>query len=155
SRSERRHKAWGASPRIAIIKATEPAKRATAWTISGCRPFHGLERFLYTCPGAGAPGFMLPLASRALLYAASRALLTLLPAAGAEVRGCASDFDEAGFVGLGVEIDAVTDPAEDRTTHALFSEPVSKIEHRVSLAPVFAVFPYLHGRAANLCYELD
>ena len=37
----------------------------------------------------------------------------LLPATGSEVWSCSGDFDESGFVGLCVEIDAVADPAED------------------------------------------
>ena len=37
-RSGRKHKAWGASPRIKIKKAIEPAKRATAFRMDALSP---------------------------------------------------------------------------------------------------------------------
>src|SRR5215217_446379 len=52
---------------------SEPVKRATAWTISGCRPLRGLPARFYLDPGVAlakprsTPGFTLSLASRALL----------------------------------------------------------------------------------------
>src|SRR6185369_11147822 len=88
------HKAWGGArlcernPRITKQKSLEPVKRVTAWTISGCRPLRGLPAHFYLDPGVAlakprsTPGFMLSLASRALLLRprfmlslASRALL--------------------------------------------------------------------------------
>src|SRR6185369_3523906 len=62
-RSGRKHKAWGASPRIEAIKTRLSARSAR----QRCRPLRGLARLLINDPGACAPGFMLSLASRALL----------------------------------------------------------------------------------------
>ncbi len=55
---------WGLRPRIKIKKAIEPAKWATARYALGCRPLRGLNRDFDSDPGACAPGFMLPSASR-------------------------------------------------------------------------------------------
>jgi hypothetical protein len=43
----------------------EPAKRATARKLQGCRPLRGLAFSLLSFPGACAPGFMLTPASQA------------------------------------------------------------------------------------------
>ena len=65
-RSGRQHRAWGASPRIKIRKAIEPAKRATAQSIYTLSPASRARTYLLVRdPGAGAPGFMLSPASRA------------------------------------------------------------------------------------------
>jgi hypothetical protein len=42
-----------------------PRERTTAYCGLGCRPLRGLNRVFNSDPGAGAPGFMLPPASRA------------------------------------------------------------------------------------------
>jgi len=47
---------------------SEPVKRATAFRIMRCRPLRGLKCYWHCDPGAGAPGFMLSLASRAFAY---------------------------------------------------------------------------------------
>src|SRR5262245_25499754 len=74
SRSERQHKAWGASPRIAIPIALSPRSGRQRLIGHAIARFHGLETlFVIRDPGAGAPGFMLSLASRALLTPASQA----------------------------------------------------------------------------------
>src|SRR5215217_7376247 len=50
-RSGRQHKAWGANPRIeSQITMIEPAKRAAAQNIKGCRPLRGLERLCTSNP---------------------------------------------------------------------------------------------------------
>src|SRR5262245_39968236 len=46
-RSGRKHKAWGASPRINIEIESESAKRPTAQGIRRCRPLRGLVPFIY------------------------------------------------------------------------------------------------------------
>jgi len=64
-RSRRQHIAWGVSPRRASIKDPKPAKWAT---VSGCRPFHGLDGFPNLTWGfafGSTPGFILTPASRA------------------------------------------------------------------------------------------
>ena len=74
-RSRRQHKAWGTSPRIRTIKnLLEPAKRATAVLVEGCRPLSRARApFSINDAGAAAPGFMLTPASRVMLTPASRA----------------------------------------------------------------------------------
>jgi hypothetical protein len=42
SRSERQHKAWGASPRNTIGKSMEAEKRRQRMILLGCRPLCGL-----------------------------------------------------------------------------------------------------------------
>ena len=71
-RSRRKHKAWGASPRIFMQQVSSPRSGRQRW-----RPFHGLKYFSFYDPGAHAPGFMLTPASQAksLLFLRARRLL--------------------------------------------------------------------------------
>src|SRR5215212_9045198 len=66
-RSGRKHKAWGASPRIGNRnRAIEFAKWATARDGIGLSPASRAQMVWFAAdPGACAPGFMLPPASRA------------------------------------------------------------------------------------------
>jgi len=81
SRSERQHKAWGASPRLAklnINRARETGDSLTAMRLSPVSraPYN----FLAPDPGACAPGFMLSPVSRAP-YTFWRPILGLAPQA--------------------------------------------------------------------------
>src|SRR6185369_10944177 len=67
-RSGRQHKAWGASPRIIDKKTSEPAQRATARRCFGLSAASRAQSCFRFEPGAGAPGFMLSPAPRALMF---------------------------------------------------------------------------------------
>src|SRR5215217_2836441 len=60
-RSRRKHKAWGASPRINNKESFEPADAGD----SAAARYHGLQNTLSCDPGGCAPGFMLSPASQA------------------------------------------------------------------------------------------
>src|SRR6185295_2818187 len=70
-------------------------------------------------------------------------------------RSSARYFEKTRFVAFGVQVDTVSDFAEQRAAHALFSEPISKIDHRVGFAPVFTIFPDLHWSTTDFLRHLD
>src|SRR5262249_28923021 len=66
-----------------------------------------------------------------------------------------SNVEEALFIVFRVEIDAVPDPAKQRTAQTIVSYSVAQVHHCVGFAPVLAVFPNLNRRATNLIGNLD
>ena len=64
------------------------------------------------------------------------------------------DVEEALLILLGVEIDAVPDPTEQRATHVVFSDAIAQVEHGVGFTPVFTIFPDHNGSAAHLLRKL-
>src|SRR4030095_5197801 len=68
-------------------------------------------------------------------------------------RSC--DFEKTWFVIFGVEIHAMANLGEERATKIILGNPVAKVGHRVRFAPVFAIFPDLNWRAANLLSEFQ
>lgn len=76
--------------------------------------------------------------------------LTLLPTAELGRWTRVRDVDEALLIRLGVEIDAVPDAAEQRTTHAVFGDTIAQVEHGVCFAPIFTIFPDRNRSATHL-----
>src|SRR5437764_11698138 len=66
-----------------------------------------------------------------------------------------SDLLEAHGVVFGVQLHSPPDPVAERPLLALVCNPFAQEEHGVHLAPVLAVLPNLHGRAAHPLRKLD
>src|ERR1044071_8748971 len=79
----------------------------------------------------------------------------LLPAADLSTWRRFGYLEEARLVVLGVEIDTVSDLAEQRAAQSIVCHSVAQVHHRVDFAPVLAVFPDLNGSAANLVSKFN